>query len=325
MKILKYVHARTAFKIGLQLLECHSGQIILLPDFLCNVIWHPLELLSIKVITHSLNDNLEPIWDEIEEIGSRENIFALLMVHYFGQPQNIDKYKKFCKDNHIFLIEDNAHGHGGKFNGKPLGSYGDAGFSSPRKFINISFGGCLYLRNIELENLPLVEQANNCSYKVIIHKLKSIFSRYPFVYSFLKSLQLRNVDWSDPRHFQEKVTSDRLLSDVDKAKIDNVDWNQVASQRRKLWKDWQVFSDNHGLKSVFPDLPPESSPWAFPVYAKDIKHRNHWLKWGTKHGIPIFSWPALPDIVIEKNDSALNRWKRILCFPLYGVSPKRFI
>ena len=137
-------------------------------------------------------------------------------------------------------------------------------------------------------------------------------------------MQLRNVDWSDPRHFQEKVTSDRLLSDVDKAKIDNVDWNQVASQRRKLWQDWQVFSDNHGLKSVFPELHPESSPWAFPVYAKDIKHRNHWLKWGTKHGIPIFSWPALPDIVIEKNDSALNRWKRILCFPLYGVSPKRF-
>ena len=101
-----------------------------------------------------MNDNLEPIWDEIEEIVSRENIFALLMVHYFGQPQNIDKYKKFCKDNHIFLIEDNAHGHGGKFNGKPLGSYGDAGFSSPRKFINISFGGCLYIRDIELENLP---------------------------------------------------------------------------------------------------------------------------------------------------------------------------
>ena len=231
-------------------------------------------------------------------------------------------YKKFCKDNHIFLIEDNAHGHGGNYNSKPLGSHGDFGFSSPRKFINISFGGCLYIRDIELENLPLVEQANNCSYKVIIHKLKSILSHYPFVYSFLKSLQLRNVDWSDPRHFQEKVKIDRLLGKVDSVKIENVDWIQVASQRRKLWKAWQVFSHDNGLKSVFPELHPESSPWAFPVYAENVKQRNYWLKWGSRVGIPIFSWPALADNVIKTNGTALNRWERMLCFPLDGVSPK---
>ena len=151
MKILKYVHARTAFKIGLQLLECHSGQIILLPDFLCNVIWHPLEFLGLKVITYSLNDDLEPIWDEIEEIGSRENIFALLMVHYFGQPQKIDSYKKFCKNHDIFLIEDNAHGHGGYYNGIPLGSYGDAGFSSPRKQLRNSLIGSSSFTGAQIE------------------------------------------------------------------------------------------------------------------------------------------------------------------------------
>ena len=220
------------------------------------------------------------------------------------------------------MIEDNAHGHGGYYNRKPLGSHGDIGFSSPRKFINISFGGCLYIHNIELENLPFVEQAKNSLYRFGIHKLKSIVSHYPYLYSFLKSLQLRNVDWSDPQYFQEKVKIDRLLGKVDSVKIENVDWIQVASQRRKLWKAWQVFSDDHGLKSVFPELHPESSPWAFPVYAENIKQRNYWLKWGSREGIPIFSWPALADNVIKANGTALNRWERMLCFPLDGVSPK---
>ena len=102
MTILNYAHARTAFKVGLQLLKCQAGQIILLPDFLCNVVWHPLYNLDLKVITYSLSDDLEPNWDELEKIVSRGKIFALLMVHYFGQPQNIEKYNNFCKKKKFF-------------------------------------------------------------------------------------------------------------------------------------------------------------------------------------------------------------------------------
>ena len=325
MQILKYGKARTAFRMGLQLLECQPGQIILLPDYLCNVISHHLKLLGLKVITYSLDDNLDPIWEEIERIVSREDIFALLMVHYFGQPQNISRYKIFCRNNNIFLIEDNAHGHGGNFNGRPLGCFGDVGFSSPRKFISITSGGYLYFGNKELDNLPLLNFDKNIRYKLFVQMLKSIIFQYPFIFYFLKSLQLSNINWSDPRYFQEKESSDFLLNYVEESKIEKTDWNIIASQRRTLWGEWQMFSYKHGLKSVFPELHPESSPWAFPVYANNYEHRNHWLKWGTKHGIPIFSWPALPDVVINTNGSALNRWKRMLCFPLHGVSPKKFI
>ena len=102
MRTLQYAYARTAFKVGLQLLKCQAGQIILLPDFLCNVVWHPLYNLGLKVITYSLSDDLEPNWDELEKIVSRGKIFALLMVHYFGQPQNIEKYNNFCKKKKFF-------------------------------------------------------------------------------------------------------------------------------------------------------------------------------------------------------------------------------
>jgi perosamine synthetase len=321
MTLLKYAYARTAFKVGLQLLKCQAGQNILLPDFLCNVVWHPLDSLGLKVITYSLNDDLRPNWDEIEDIVSREKIFALLMVHYFGQPQDIDIYVKYCINKNILLVEDNAHGLGGYYNGKPLGSYGDVGFSSPRKFIDITYGSCLYLNNVDLVDLPFVERAENSIYKVIIHKLKSIVSNYPNVFAFLKSLRLRNVDWSNPHYFQEKVKIDRLLDDAEKDIIKNVEWCQVATKRRKLWKDWKVFCDSRGLKSVFSELHPESSPWALPVYANDLNSRNKWLRWGVKQNVFLFTWPALPISEIEKQSSALKRWEKMICFPLDGISP----
>ena len=38
------------------------------------------------------------------------------MVHYFGQPQDIEQYVSFCKQNELKLIEDNAHGYNGSYN-----------------------------------------------------------------------------------------------------------------------------------------------------------------------------------------------------------------
>ena len=54
---------------------------------------------------------------------------AILMVHYFGRPQNIEKFTYFCQHHSILLLEDNAHGYGGKYKNNYLGTFGDIGFS----------------------------------------------------------------------------------------------------------------------------------------------------------------------------------------------------
>ena len=322
----KFVHGRTALKVGLQLLACRPGQIILVPDFLCDVVWHPLNKLGLKVATHSINNDLTPNWEEIEELNDREEVFALLMVHYFGQPQDIFKYQTFCRENGVFLIEDNAHGYGGYHNGQPLGSFGNIGFSSPRKFLSQGFGGVLYSsssKNYEIENV--LKQLDIHQYARFVDVIKVLLYRFPIIYSYIKAYRLRNINWSNPYIFQENIKPDYLLSNLNSKKIENVDLGQLAHGRRKLWKEWQLFVEKRGLLPVFSDIHPESSPWAFPAYALDQDKRNYWLKWGARCGVPLFSWPALPDEIIEKNGSALDRWSRMICFPLDGISPKWFI
>lgn len=50
---------------------------------------------------------------------------AVIAVHIYGQPADLDAIGKFCKQHGLALIEDVSQAHGGKWKGKRLGSIGD--------------------------------------------------------------------------------------------------------------------------------------------------------------------------------------------------------
>ena len=52
---------------------------------------------------------------------------ALIAVHLYGAPANIDELLDICRQNNIFLIEDVSQAHGAKWKNKRLGSIGTIG------------------------------------------------------------------------------------------------------------------------------------------------------------------------------------------------------
>ena len=133
MNIDKYFpHSRTAFKYALESLSLNKPISILMPDYICDVMIDPLSELNIIPIYYEINDDLSPNWKNLEDMVN-DNVKCILMVHYFGKPQDIERFKSFCRKYKLLLIEDNCHGLGGKYRGKNLGSFGDISISSPRK------------------------------------------------------------------------------------------------------------------------------------------------------------------------------------------------
>ena len=67
-KLNKYFfsHARTALKYGLKSLEFNENDRILIPDYNCEVILHPLNELKIKIIYYKINYNFEPDLNDIQ-------------------------------------------------------------------------------------------------------------------------------------------------------------------------------------------------------------------------------------------------------------------
>ena len=153
-EIFYFTKARTALRYGLKSLGLGNSDAILIPDFICESVVEPIVQNSMSFIVYKTERDLSPNWSSLEASINIQTK-ALLMVHYFGQPQNINKFQEFSKKHNLYLIEDNAHGHAGKINNKVLGTFGDIGISSPRKFQGA--GGVLYLNNNYNKNaMPLL-------------------------------------------------------------------------------------------------------------------------------------------------------------------------
>ena len=71
--------------------------------------------------------NIDPT--KIEE-KITANTKAIMPVHLYGQPCDMDPIMAIAKKHNLYVIEDCAQAHGATYNGKIIGSFGDAaGFS----------------------------------------------------------------------------------------------------------------------------------------------------------------------------------------------------
>ena len=81
-----------------------------------------------------------------------ENTIAIMPVHLYGQPANMDEITEIAEENDLYVIEDAAQAHGAAWKGKKAGSIGHiAAFSFyPTKNMTTGEGGMLTTNDDEL-------------------------------------------------------------------------------------------------------------------------------------------------------------------------------
>ena len=61
----------------------------------------------------------------------KHSIKALMIIHTYGNPCNMDKVQEICDKHKLILIEDTCESMGASWKGKPVGTFGELGtFSS---------------------------------------------------------------------------------------------------------------------------------------------------------------------------------------------------
>ena len=316
-----FAYARTALKYGLMNLGFKKDDKILIPDYICEVLLHPIRELSLEAVYYPINDSFEPQWETLEFIAREAKCRAIVMVHYFGQPQDIGRYKEFCTVHGLLLLEDNAHGFGGMINGKFMGTFGDIGISSPRKILNIASGGILYINGEEQLPPPLPPYHRGSSERL----LRKSFELWPRLKVGASMLARRLPDFKDPSAFREPVVQD-LIVDKDSSEaisgiITNQSLQKLAQQRRARWAAWQNVAPNIGLQPVYSNVHPESSPWIFPAFVKLDQQHDRILYSGLKKGIIFFPWPALPTEILQLKGKPVSRWHNLICVSLHQDPP----
>ena len=75
---------------------------------------------------------------------------AILVIHQFGIPANMERIMAIAKKHNLFVIEDCAQAHGAEYKGKYVGTIGDIGVFSMNVNKSIQSGeGCVCTTNDE--------------------------------------------------------------------------------------------------------------------------------------------------------------------------------
>ena len=154
-----FFSARYALVAAIEALSLKPEDQLLVPSYNCGVEIDPLLHLNIKPTFYKIKKDLYPDFDDLQK-KITGNVKGILITHFLGFPQPVDKIKRICTERKLFLIEDCAHALLSTHNGKPLGSYGDVSIFSLLKTLPVPNGGILLINNPNIKYNHYPENPN---------------------------------------------------------------------------------------------------------------------------------------------------------------------
>lgn len=141
-----------ALDIAVKALDIGMGDEVIIPTF---TIISPAQSVVSAGAIPVLVDSDDKTWNmDVTQIESKinKNTKAILVVHIYGLPVDMDPILELCSKYNLFLIEDAAEMHGQTYKGKKCGSFGDISIFSfyPNKHITTGEGGMIVTNNPEL-------------------------------------------------------------------------------------------------------------------------------------------------------------------------------
>jgi dTDP-4-amino-4,6-dideoxygalactose transaminase len=127
---------------------------------------------------------------------------AIVPVHLYGQPADMDPIMEIARKHKLLVIEDCAQSHGATYKGRKTGTFGDAACYSfyPGKNLGAyGDGGAVTTNNAELavRIRQLGDHGSKVKYQ---HDFEGLNSRLDGIQGAVLSVKLRHLDkWSDRR------------------------------------------------------------------------------------------------------------------------------
>ena len=130
------------------------------------------------------------------------NTKAIMVVHLYGHPCDMDEILSIAKEHNLKVIEDCAQAHGAQYKGKRIGAIGDIGTFSfyPGKNLGAyGDGGAIVTNNEELaKKCKMI--ANHGRIEKYNHEFEGRNSRLDGLQAAILSVKLKHLDkWTDAR------------------------------------------------------------------------------------------------------------------------------
>jgi len=186
---------RTAIRIALKAFKDQqpNKNTVLVPAYTCDAVVQAVVVEGFNIKYIDVDKNLNMSIDILAE-EDFSDVLAVIAEHNYGYPIDINKIAALGKTNDFYVIDDAAQVQGINIDGKPMGSFADAGiysFAQSKTMVSglSGSGGVLMINNPDL-----VEPFNAISEKLPCAQSSTI-AAMDFIWNWVWQRYTRNVTY----------------------------------------------------------------------------------------------------------------------------------
>lgn len=146
---------------------------------------------------------------------------AIIPVHLFGQPADMDPIMEVAREHRLFVVEDACQAHGAEYKGRRTGSIGDAGCFSfyPGKNLGaLGEAGAIVTNNRKLqERLRILRDHGQI--RKYHHTMIGWNCRMDGIQAAVLRIKLRHLDHGNRLRRARALEYDQALADIDAVTI----------------------------------------------------------------------------------------------------------
>jgi dTDP-4-amino-4,6-dideoxygalactose transaminase len=224
-----------------------EGDEVIVPSHTFIATWLAVSYAGAKPVPVECDPETFNIVPELIEAAITARTRAIIPVHLYGQPADMDPILRTARKHGLKVIEDNAQAQGARYKGRRTGALGDAAATSfyPAKNLG-SFGDAGAVTTNDPELADRVRCLRNYgSSKKYHHDIQGFNSRMDELQAAFLRVKLRRLDeWNDRR----RLLAARYLRELDELpelKLPFVpDWAEPV---------WHLFAVRHEHRDEFQD------------------------------------------------------------------------
>lgn len=223
----------TALHLALLVLGIGPKDEVIIPSFTYVATANAVNYTGAKIVLADVHSDYWNINPDLIEKKITKRTKAIIAVHLYGHPCNMDPIKRIAKKYNLYVIEDAAEAHGALYKGKMVGNLGDiAAFSFyGNKVITTGEGGMI-----------------TTSSKILADKVNHLKGQ---------GVSRTKTYWHDVIGYNYRMTN--IQAAIGLAQLEKI--NEIIQKKRKLADMYKKF-----LKDISQIKTQDEEPWAKSVY-----------------------------------------------------------
>lgn len=298
-----------ALEIATGLLDLKPGDEVILPTF--TIISCALAIINFGARPIFVDADPETWCMDPNQIEAKisKKTKAIMVVHIYGHPCDMDKIMKISKKYNLKIIEDAAEAHGAEYKGRKCGSFGNISCFSfyANKIITCGEGGMVLVNNKNLaEKAKLLRNLGFGKKKRFLHRALARNYRMSNLQAAIGLSQLKNI--------KKLIEIKRKIAKKYTEELEGVPWLQLPVEKNwaknVYWMYGIVINENTGfsaekLAKKLREKGIETRPFFYPLHLQPILWK---LGIKAKEKFPVAERLALQGLYLPSGMS-LKNWQ----------------